>query len=84
MTVLGTQRALFPLNMACGINVTSKRKDSTWKDTYLDFAIGAFSSKPSGEEGGRVEVMLKVAYYLGGRDGSGLIDCYRRMNEYNE
>lgn len=50
----------------------------------LDFAIGAFSSKPSGEEGGRVEVMLKVAYYLGGRDGSGLIDCYRRMNEYNE
>lgn len=47
----------------------------------LEFAIGPFSSKPRGEEGGRVEVMLKIAYYLGGGDGSGLVDCYRLMSQ---
>ena len=35
------------------------------KCTYLDCATRAFSSKPRGEKGGRVEVMLKVAYHLG-------------------
>ena len=33
--------------------------------TYVDCATRAFSSKPRGEKGGRVEVMLKVADYLG-------------------
>ena len=33
--------------------------------TYLNRATGALSSKPRGEKGGRVEVMLKVAYDLG-------------------
>ena len=35
------------------------------KCTYVDCATRAFSSKPRGEKGGRVEVMLKVADYLG-------------------
>lgn len=49
--------------------------------TYLDRATGTFSSKPGREKGGRVEVMLKVAYHLGGGDGSWFVDCYKSSNE---
>lgn len=59
------------------LQFTSKEEGFEQKGRYLDFAIGAFSSKPRGEERGRVEVMLEVAYYLGGGDESGLVDCYR-------
>lgn len=53
----------------------------TRKYTYLDRATGALSSKPRREKGGRVEVMLKVAYHLGGGDGSGFVDSYKSSNE---
>ena len=35
------------------------------KCTYVVCATRAFSSKPRGEKGGWIEVMLKVAYNLG-------------------
>ena len=56
--------------------LATKQEELTRKYKYLDIAIRAFSSKPRGEENGWVESMLKVAYYLSGGDGNGLVDCY--------
>ena len=57
----------------------TKQEGLIRKYRYLDVATRAFSSKPRGEEAGRVEVMLKVAYHLSGGDGNGFVDCYRSM-----
>ena len=59
--------------------LATKQEGLIRKFRYLDVATRAFSSKPRGEEAGRVEVMLKVAYHLSGGDGNGLVDCYRSM-----
>ena len=83
--VLGCQGALFSGKMAHGFHLLPNRRDSLGKvRTYLECATGTFSSKPRGEESGRIEVVLKVAYYLGGGNGSGLVDCYRSRNKPKE
>ena len=69
-----SEGAFYSRKMTCGLHLP--QGGCTRKDTYLDFAMGAFSSKPRCEEGGWIEVMLKVANYLGGGDGSGLVDRY--------
>lgn len=61
--------------MACDPKFYSRQEGITLECTYLDFAIGALSSKPRGKEGGRVKTMLQIADCLGGGDGSGLVYC---------
>lgn len=80
-TLVGSEQRSFllPKDGICP-GFATKREGIIWECTDLNSAIEAFSSKPRGEEGGRVKVMLKVAYDLGGRYGRGLVDCYRPMN----
>ena len=81
-TVVGSEQRSFllPKDGICP-GFATKLEGLIWECTDLDFAIEAFVSKPRGEEGGRVKVILKVAYCLGGRYGRGLVDCYRPINE---
>ena len=71
---IASEGAFYSQKMTCDLHLP--QGGCTRKDTYLDFAMGAFSCKPRCEEGGWIEVMLKVANYLGGGDGSGLVDRY--------